>query len=335
MKMKILEYNMTFHSPAFLGNAEQSGQWRTPPIKALLRQWWRVAYAADKGFKVDVGAMRRDEGCLFGHAWLDDDRLPDGTKVTARKSRVLIRLGQPSDGKQAWVMGSQQGVSPLSTNLNNSYAWFGLVKRGSPDRTAIKAGNDPESTRMLRLAVPDEEQDRFQTVLRLIDAFGQIGSRSRGGWGSLHVSLEEPMQTSDMVFYSRELSDCLKQDWPLSLANDSKGLMLWDGKRHYETWYAAMESVASERKSIRTALKLPQRDLRPVLGFATPGRMPSPLRWKVIPAQNGKLAIRIFAMPHFLPIDSRKNFTSAQLEHAWNTITKTLDNSALLTRSKT
>lgn len=34
-------WQMDFATPAFLGNAEQRAQWRTPPIKALLRQWWQ------------------------------------------------------------------------------------------------------------------------------------------------------------------------------------------------------------------------------------------------------------------------------------------------------
>ncbi len=43
--MRKLEYQVTFNTPAFLGNADQQAQWRTPPFKALLRQWWRVASA--------------------------------------------------------------------------------------------------------------------------------------------------------------------------------------------------------------------------------------------------------------------------------------------------
>lgn len=31
-------YHLHFQTPAFLGNASQNAQWRTPPIKALLRQ---------------------------------------------------------------------------------------------------------------------------------------------------------------------------------------------------------------------------------------------------------------------------------------------------------
>ena len=41
--MQTMKYEAHFLTSVFLGNAEQSGQWRTPPFKALLRQWWRVA----------------------------------------------------------------------------------------------------------------------------------------------------------------------------------------------------------------------------------------------------------------------------------------------------
>ncbi|OYV75217.1 MAG: hypothetical protein B7Z66_13795 [Chromatiales bacterium 21-64-14] len=36
--MKPLKYTVRFVTPAFLGNAEQTGQWRTPPFKALRRR---------------------------------------------------------------------------------------------------------------------------------------------------------------------------------------------------------------------------------------------------------------------------------------------------------
>jgi hypothetical protein len=35
--VKKLEYTVRFTTPAFLGNAEQAGQWRTPPFKAMIR----------------------------------------------------------------------------------------------------------------------------------------------------------------------------------------------------------------------------------------------------------------------------------------------------------
>ena len=47
MTMRELTYQVSFNTPAFLGNAEQQAQWRTPPFKAMLRQWWRMVKAAD------------------------------------------------------------------------------------------------------------------------------------------------------------------------------------------------------------------------------------------------------------------------------------------------
>lgn len=47
MRMTTLTYQVSFNTPAFLGNAEQQAQWRTPPFKALLRQWWRVVKAPE------------------------------------------------------------------------------------------------------------------------------------------------------------------------------------------------------------------------------------------------------------------------------------------------
>lgn len=69
--MKTLEYNIRFITPAFVGNAEQNGQWRTPPLKALLRQWWRVVYVANKNFQIDLKAMLHEEGGVIWSCWPD------------------------------------------------------------------------------------------------------------------------------------------------------------------------------------------------------------------------------------------------------------------------
>src|SRR5882724_1007203 len=102
-RMTALQLNYTVHflCPAFLGNSEQSGQWRTPPFKALLRQWWRVAYAADHRFSVDVDRMREDEGRLFGAAADAGD---------SNRSCVRIRLDRWDRGS----MGSWQTLGNVN-----------------------------------------------------------------------------------------------------------------------------------------------------------------------------------------------------------------------------
>lgn len=342
--MKTLEYTVRFTTPAFLGNAEQQAQWRTPPFKALLRQWWRVAYAAEHRFRVNVADMRREEGLLFGHAWLDDDNFErDGRQVTtaARKSLVRMRLEDPNDDHdKAWLVGTQRGVAPLSDGLETSYAWFGLIKRGGsqPDRTAIKAADDNkstmiETTRGLHIAVPDGFAPSIMEIMQLIDAFGLLGSRGRGGWGALHVEGIDRMRREDVSRYARPLDQCLDHDWAMSLAMTGDRLCVWQSNSSFDAWHKAMRIVAIERRRVRSELKgVNGTDLRPALGFATPGRMPSPLRWKIIPSENGKLRIRAFALPHRLPADSGKAIRPDLLRRTWRVVCNSLDQSPHVSR---
>ncbi|MDP1697016.1 MAG: hypothetical protein Q8L45_04390 [Xanthomonadaceae bacterium] len=227
--MRQLEYTLRFLTPAFIGNAEQNAQWRTPPIKHLLREWWRVAYAAKHQFKVDVATMRHKEGLLFGHAWLDGDLNEDGKKIAARRSQVRLRLEAPQGASaDAWGKGTQQGVAPLSTGLETGYAWFGLIKRGpgKPDRNAINAtlpsaAKPIESIRVLKLAVPEQHAPRIEEAISLIHTLGQLGSRSRGGWGSVHVDGIAALDVEAMQHYAQPLSVCLKRDWAMTLASDA------------------------------------------------------------------------------------------------------------------
>ena len=65
--MQKLEYELSFLTPAFLGNAAQAGQWRTPPIKTLIRQWWRMAFVAGQTISPGlVNTLREHEQVLFG-----------------------------------------------------------------------------------------------------------------------------------------------------------------------------------------------------------------------------------------------------------------------------
>lgn len=335
--MTQLRYTLSFTTPAFMGNAEQNAQWRTPPIKALLRQWWRVAYAADKNFAVRLEDMRHEEGLLFGHAWLKNDtfeRNGKPLKTAARKSKVRIRLAVP-DGQSgsAWGMGTQQGVSPLSTGLDTSYAWFGLVNRsnGNPDRNAI-AIKPNQSRRDLLLAVPDAHAACIETTLQLIHHFGQLGARSRGGWGSFTLEGITPLTTAQLMRYAQNLENCLRNDWPMSICKDQKGLCLWQSQNTFQSWDKAMRTIAAERKNVRQSLKsIRGSDLRPLLGSATPGRVPSPLRWRVIPTASGQLAIQVFAMPVLPPVRLKAGeppISEARAYDAWMTVIQCLDASS-------
>lgn len=325
--MQTATFTLTFTTPAFLGDANQNARWRTPPIKHELRHWWRVAYAADHGFRVNVSEMRREEGLLFGHAWLDDDYyIKNGRreKTTARKSQVRLRLLGPGGikPKDVWQGKTSNGVKPLDPGLDTSYAWFGLIKRGAnlPDRNRL----EPREERVLVLAFPDEHKKVLHDALRLIHTFATLGSRSRGGWGSVHLEGLAPLTASELEHYAQPIGKCLKREWAASLAQDHEGkLCVWHSSNSFTSWDKAIAQSARIRREIRTALK-GQPDLRKALGFAGRGRMPSPLRWKVL--QEGEsFRLQVAAFPHALPADSGERMDDRQLEAAWKKIISALD----------
>jgi len=95
MTMETLSYQVSFATPAFLGNAEQQAQWRTPPFKALLRQWWRVVVAPDVGYH--HGELLRRENALFGCAGGGEEGGGEG----GGRSKVQLRLSSWEAGSLA------------------------------------------------------------------------------------------------------------------------------------------------------------------------------------------------------------------------------------------
>lgn len=279
--MKKLEYIVSFTTPAFLGNAEQSGQWRTPPFKALLRHWWRVAYAADHRFNVDVAQMRREEGLLFGHAWLKDDSFErNGRRETtaARKSLVRMRLNRWDEGKlNTWDKREAGAVHhPEAEKANyrvgpHAYLGYGpLDGRGGTKfarkgNAAIQAGEAAE----LSLAVPATHKDaairrlletntpRIERALWLMDRYGTLGGRSRNGWGSFAL-LPSPAggEAGGEGLPLRVWHDCLQFDWPHAIGQDINGSLIWTTTPHAD-WKALMKTLAIVKIGLRTQFVFP------------------------------------------------------------------------------
>ena len=322
MAMIKCSYTVRFLTPAFLGDAEQNGAWRTPPFKALLRQWWRVAVA--KSFEYDCARIREAEGRLFGNAWLEatEDEKARGIKSHHSKSLVRLRLSQ-------WTSGTQKGVTPESDSPEMKYVAWGLIGRGagSPDRTALMDAvtKSTEGSATLSLAFPEASRPAIETALSLMQHFGALGSRSRNGWGSFTL---EPPHDSGAINSIHELAmtvalpldQCLNRPWPASLAMDD-GLLVWESETEFTTWGKVMLAVSHTKKEMRKRLTLNRGSLseRHVLGLPVKDsdpvgdkdtRMPSPIRFKVF-CRGKNLAYRVVAMPHGLPdaegLDSTKH----------------------------
>ncbi|MFZ3140975.1 hypothetical protein [Polaromonas sp.] len=267
MTMHELAYQVSFITPAFLGNAEQQAQWRTPPFKALLRQWWRVVKAPEVDY--DYRELLKRESALFGSA---------GDDSGGARSKVQLRLS-------SWETGKLEGLphmvnqahpevkNPVGTGV---YLGFGPVTTHG-NRNAI-APEAPAVT--FKLRCPAAEADNLRKTMQLAAWFGTAGSRARNGWGGLHIEGEgllgfEGLCDSKLVgqaplrSLSAALNDRLAADWPhaLGLCVDGRPAV-WrvfanrqvnaDGKTvftGYKEWKHVLERLAALKIGFRTQFK--------------------------------------------------------------------------------
>jgi len=264
--MRKLEYTVSFNTPAFLGNAEQQAQWRTPPFKALIRQWWRVANS--RGVAYDVVELRTEEAKLFGSA-------SDTEGSRSGRSRLAIRLRSWKRGAMDhWQPGDRvfhpevgDGGRDVGADLYLGYGPLTFVKgtafapiRGTDfQRTALNPKTDLSR---LILGVPDEHFAAIEKTLRLIGSFGTIGSRSRNGWGSMNIRSSDgqtalaPLDRASLQQWNvcRPLTDCLKLEWPHAIGTDEKGPMVWRTKIQSPDWRQMIKELARIKIQFRTQL---------------------------------------------------------------------------------
>ena len=313
--MQQMKYHLKFLTPAFLGNADQSGQWRTPPFKALLRQWWRVAMAKKHGY--DWVKIRETEGRLFGHAWLENDKDEKSNKVSGQASRVQIRLETWDKGNlRKWDNDPtvfHKEVKPNGGNVGaHLYMGYGpLNYNGHNRQTALKgdAAIDAGQENILRLGWPNNEST-LSSVLSLIHWFGTVGGRSRNGWGSLDLHSDEnthvpALNKNDPLILdiARPFGECLKLEWPhaLGLSDDGK-LLIWQTKKPCRKWQDTMQDLAKIKIEFRTQFKFNSNNNGPfqerhllaypvtnhtVNGFDGRQRLANQLRFKVIQTSDG------------------------------------------------
>ncbi|PPD02569.1 MAG: hypothetical protein CTY29_12570 [Methylobacter sp.] len=258
------EYQISFNTPGFVGDAEQQSAWRTPPFKALLQHWWRVAVAKQYGY--DWQKIREVEGRLFGHAWLDNGSW-------AMRSRVRIKLSSSAPGsleKDKWVfeqkkLKHKEVKMPIGADL---YLGFGplLYSKDSKKTELKQRAINVKEQNQLTLSYPEEANEEFAHALQLIHWFGTLGGRSRNAWGSveLHVgetpsSRQAPLHdynvllngNADLTRFQKSLKDCLSQEWPHAIGIDEKGVLVWKTEA-CSSWMAVMRKLAEMKIGFRT-----------------------------------------------------------------------------------
>lgn len=340
-------YHLKLASPAFLGDAEQKGVWRTPPLKALIREWWRVAVAPDVGY--DAGRLKQLETALFGTA-ADEGAGKNG------KSRIRLSLAHWNEGKMREheplpsirhpeAERAKFQVEPLN------YLGYGPIDHGKlKNGVALQANED----NVLKLAYAESHAEEIDLALTLAQWFGTMGGRSRNGWGSLAWAARDDTpalpalnaETLKQTGCVRPFADCLKLDWPHAIGSNGKGALVWQSAQTFATWREAMKFLAQIKIGFRVPLGFiggqPHRDpqTRHVLAYpvtnhkvpgwegANKGRLANTLRFKLHAEPDGKLR----ALIYHTPCKPTLPHHGIDLLDTWGRVHRTLDANPQLAR---
>lgn len=344
------DYTLELVTPAFLGSADQSAEWRTPAIKALIRQWWRVAYAAKHG--VNVNAMREAEGRLFGT--VNGEASQANVRIRIREWNVGNLTQMPAGGQ---VRHPEVGNGGRSINAFLYLGYGPLANAGTGVTLNKERALNTQQSNSLTIIGKDLTQDEWTLIdqtMHYIALFGVIGGRSRNGWGSLSIKQNnQPLATLDNVkdIPTKPLAQCLQQDWPSSIGSDNNRLLIWKGNT-CATWEAALNSLAAIKIDFRVHLgfvtgnNTPTPEGRHFIAYPVtnhsvsswvnqkrqPLRLPNSLRFKVFKQANNQFVPLAFHLPHQLPDAFSHKPTSNELTQVWQRVYSQLDDS--MTRIK-
>lgn len=313
------ELRIELLTPAFVGDAEQKGVWRTPPLKALLREWWRIAAAPEAGYRHQT--LREQEGVLFGNAWLDSG---------ATQSKVRLALAHWHEGRSGWEDRDPSVIHPEVKNRNTGqaqpvgsllYLGYGplMYEKGTGLKLKNNAALQAGDSNALKLAWPDQET-AIPQVLQLIHWFGSIGGRSRNGWGSLEFAGLQALSKNNEALQAvlRPLADCLQLDWPHAIGQDKQGALIWESSKSFGDWKDAMRFLAQTKIGFRTSLgfntgkgssRIEERHIiaypvtnHDVARWGGQARLANQLRFKLFRDSQQQLRARLYHTPHACPL---------------------------------
>jgi len=317
-------YLLKLASPTFLGGADQRGTWRTPPIKALVREWWRIAVAPELGY--DHRQIKKRETRLFGTA-------ADEAGGENQRSQIRFALANWREGTcTAWPSGEQRVNHPEVQDRNTGrprpvgselYLGYGPLVFEQGTKLKNGAALQANETNSIRLALPDAEHANLQRSIALAHWFGTLGGRSRNGWGSMLWTAEDgtpsvaPLDASALQASgcTRALRQCLDLDWPHAIGSDGAGVLVWRSNETFKDWRDAMAFLARTKISVRHHLGFdggqPHREPQPRHALAYPvtnhkvpawegsgkGRLANTLRFKLHTEEDGRLRALIYHTP--------------------------------------
>lgn len=275
--MNKITCTIRFLCPAFLGDAEQKGAWRTPAFKAELRQWWRVVRAAQGQ---DWPQIRDQEAELFGNAW---------PGKTASKSRVLLRLSRWEAGKLAAPALTVGTIDNGKARVDGAlYLGYGAIGKANKleHAPAIDSGENAE----LRIGIKTDTAAAraIAPALALMSRYGAVGGRSRNAWGSFMLESNN-LPAADTESILVDWRQALADEWAQGIGRDERGPLIWRTRAH-RNWEKAMRDLAQLRSDLnrgfgatneRTLLSYPAKN-KILREWGDKTRLPNSLRLKIV-----------------------------------------------------
>lgn len=187
--MPYIDVTFEVVTPAYAGGANraETDGLRPPTLKSLLRSWWRAMHPNLAGTQ-----LFDQEARIFGAPrYSNNDPCGQGIR--------LAPLGP-------WQKPQTHPPGTLENDPLHVYMAYGAVawdKTSKADPARIRRGKkgasvtqveriSPGGNARIRIFTPDEDTKReIKRTLWMLSAFGGIGSRSRRGWGSLRISVDD------------------------------------------------------------------------------------------------------------------------------------------------
>jgi len=172
--MNSAEFNVEVVTPMFLGGANTTeAELRVPSIKGMLRFWWRATCGIES-----IKEMKKEEADIFGST----DQKAAFLLHVVNTNNINSLLDLKERGEKFKVHGHDVSII--------DYLSYGTHK---PERGR---GNvyqryhiTPGSSFLLKFQFyNDELKDEILRAFYFFIAYGGLGSRSRNGFGSLHIN---------------------------------------------------------------------------------------------------------------------------------------------------
>ncbi|MEO0289554.1 MAG: type III-B CRISPR module RAMP protein Cmr1 [candidate division WOR-3 bacterium] len=227
-------------TPMFLGNVNKKAEMKVTSLKGVLRYWWRASTPNEKIEKLFEKEME-----IFGGI--------KGEKGQKSKLSIILLSKSVPDGSISkekfyepaykWrihTYGGNKDTNVLSYLSYGAVSWDKNIKQTIVTQEYFKSNTTFE---FKLVCDNDKIWNETEKALKCIHLFGGLGAKSRNGFGSVEVWLDnKPIIGND----NKEISnfiDNIKGNNEYKYPTFSKQTIVWKTKKAFLSWEDALKEI--------------------------------------------------------------------------------------------